>query len=97
MNMVFSEAEFAELKTKTFQVPERLNAGVDMAFFFENFGIYYEWETSLSPSCFVCQSLAFYSYRYLHFPYKVFSAGLTLMLQTTQYSQSQLCKLEKND
>ena len=33
MDMVFSKAEFAELKTKTFQVPKRLNAGVYVALF----------------------------------------------------------------
>ena len=33
MDMVFSEAEFAELKTKTFQVSKRLNAGVYVALF----------------------------------------------------------------
>ena len=35
MDMVFGEAEFAELKTKAFQVPERLSAGVDVALFSE--------------------------------------------------------------
>jgi len=33
MDMVLSEAEFTELKTKTFQVPKRLSAGVDVALF----------------------------------------------------------------
>src|SRR5512137_820878 len=33
MDMVFSEAEFAELKTKTFQISKRLNAGVYVALF----------------------------------------------------------------
>ena len=33
MDMVFSEAEFDELKTKTFQVSKRLNAGVYVALF----------------------------------------------------------------
>jgi len=33
MNMVFSEAEFAELKTKTFQIPKRLNAGIYVSLF----------------------------------------------------------------
>ena len=33
MDMVFSEAEFTELKTKTFQVSKRLNAGVYVALF----------------------------------------------------------------
>ena len=33
MDMVFSKAEFAELKTKTFQVSKRLNAGVYVALF----------------------------------------------------------------
>jgi hypothetical protein len=33
MDMVFSEAEFIELKTKTFQVSKRLNAGVYVALF----------------------------------------------------------------
>ena len=33
MYVVFSEAEFAELKAKAFKVPERLDTGVDVAFF----------------------------------------------------------------
>ena len=33
MYVVFSEAEFAELKAKAFNVPERLDVGVDVAFF----------------------------------------------------------------
>ena len=35
MYVVFSEAEFAELKAKAFKVPERLDTGVDVAFFSE--------------------------------------------------------------
>ncbi len=35
MYVVFGEAEFAELKTKAFQVPERLGTGVDVALFSE--------------------------------------------------------------
>ena len=33
--MVFSEAEFAELKAKAFKVPERLDTGVDVGLFSE--------------------------------------------------------------
>jgi len=33
MDMVFSETEFAELKTKAFQVPKRLDAGVNRDLF----------------------------------------------------------------
>jgi hypothetical protein len=35
MYVVFSKAEFAELKPKAFKVPERLDTGVDVAFFSE--------------------------------------------------------------
>jgi hypothetical protein len=35
MYVVFSEAEFAELNAKAFKVPERLDTGVDVAFFSE--------------------------------------------------------------
>ena len=35
MYVVFSEAEFAKLKAKAFKVLERLDAGVDLAFFSE--------------------------------------------------------------
>ena len=35
MHVVFGEAEFAELKAKTFQVPERLDTGIDVALFTE--------------------------------------------------------------
>ena len=35
MYVVFSKAEFAELKPKAFKVPERLDTGVNVAFFSE--------------------------------------------------------------
>ncbi len=35
MDMVFGKAEFAEFKSKSFEVSESLGAGVDVALFFE--------------------------------------------------------------
>ena len=69
MDMVFSEAEFTELKTKTFQVSKRLNAGVYVGLFSETvvstFGVKFHGYPIIS----CVMRWFFISIRYLHFSY----------------------------
>ena len=56
VNVVFGEAEFAECKAKAFQVPERLETGVDVALFSEVSVSFMCWKHHGDPvvSCVMC-------------------------------------------
>jgi len=127
MHVASAEAKVAEFKSKSFKIPERLGAGVDMRLFFETVIVAFGFKHHGHPvvSCvnrLLFMATAIYILHIVFCSCRVLigqaracrtrqkrvwfdgrkkrcdfsSAGLTLMLQTARYSQSQLIKTSLN-